>query len=183
MLFLKESWQPEKIEPPDGIGEKLGDQEGPGLAKSDKGGPAYLCIALIVAASNIGQFLRRTTRMLLRISVNGHPESKPEQPRSPRDQERRSPAVVDDDPGHDQRRQNCANVTARIENSGCQRALFLRKPLGHGLDACRKCSRFAESQGGPRERETQDGRASSVSHGCNTPENDRHGISNASSHQ
>src|SRR5258708_31648272 len=130
MLFLKKSRQPEKIEPPDRIGEKLGDQKSPGLSESQEGGPAYFRRGLILPAPNICQLLRRTMRMLLRRSVDGHPQNQPEEAGGSRDQKRRSPAPVNRDPGDNQRRQNRTHVAARIEDSGSQRALFLGKPFG-----------------------------------------------------
>src|ERR1035438_1459175 len=99
MLFLKESWQPEKIEPPDGIGEKLGDQEGPSLPESQESSPGHFrsarFVAVAVAASNVGQLLRRTAGMVIWRSVDHHPEKEPEEAGGARDQERPSPAQVD----------------------------------------------------------------------------------------
>jgi hypothetical protein len=45
---------------------------------------------------------------------------------------------MDRNNGNDEGRESRAEVGARVENSGRERALFFGKPFGDGLDARRK---------------------------------------------
>ena len=61
--------------------------------------------------------------------------------------------------GTHERREQSADVGARVENAGRERALLFWKPFGHGLDRGGKIAGLADAQGKTRESETRSGAA------------------------
>lgn len=59
------------------------------------------------------------------------------------------------DPGHDERRDQSADVGAGVENARGQRALLLREPLGDSLDRCGKVAGFTNTQSKTRQRKAR----------------------------
>ena len=86
------------------------------------------------------------------------------------DQKGRVPAVVDRDPGDDERRQNGAEICAGVEDAGGQRALALREPLGDGLDGGREVAGFAKAEAEARNAELKHRVGQRVAHGGEAPD-------------
>ena len=80
------------------------------------------------------------------------------------------------DPRHDHRREDCADIAARIKQPDCQRAFAAREPFRHGLDGGGKIPRLAQAQRKPRRTETKHAAGQRVRHGRQAPEKYRDGV-------
>src|SRR5271168_2998924 len=69
--------QPEQEEPPDGIGQELADDEGPGLAERDQLQPWDLDLFLDGITLDISQFVSCDRRMLFRLAIVLPPQHRP----------------------------------------------------------------------------------------------------------
>src|SRR5690606_34095966 len=132
--------QPEKIKPPHRIGKELAEEEGPGLTVGQQFKPANLLglprgiLLLIRVAVYVVQFRLSNLLVFTRHFIRCKPEDKPYKSERTRDNESPFPSPYFSDKRHSKGRYYRAEVGAGIENTGCERALPLREPLGRGLD-------------------------------------------------
>src|SRR5882672_10088082 len=76
VLALQETRNPEEIEPPDRIGEKLSDDKRPGLPERKQGKPSDFSGQDLRIAANVIELRLGDTRVLLRFAINPNPECK-----------------------------------------------------------------------------------------------------------
>ena len=86
------------------------------------------------------------------------------------------PAEADRDGGHDQRRDDGADVGAGVEDCGGRSALALGKPQGDRLDGRGEIAAFAEPQRDAREKESADAVDQGVPDGRDAPRGDRNRV-------
>src|SRR6476620_8246754 len=100
MLALKKIWNPEQIKPPNWVGEKFSENEGPGLAmrQQAKPGNVWRCVGGI--APNVCEFGGGAARMFFRRSVYGEPHEHPSDADPPDNEECGTPSPTGSDPRH-----------------------------------------------------------------------------------
>src|SRR5258708_40161945 len=79
MLALEEIGNPEKVEPPDGIGEKFADDEGVGLAVREKRGPFDFADGFGRIGADVIELGWGYARVLVRFAVEEEPEDEPDE--------------------------------------------------------------------------------------------------------
>jgi len=126
VVALEEVGHPEEIQPPDRVGEELADREGPGLPQGKHRRPGQRHDRLGRITVDVRQLRGGHARMLLGPPIAEHPPDHPDEAQQAGDQERPLPAVVDGDPGHDERGDQGTDVRAGVEDPGGERALLLR---------------------------------------------------------
>src|SRR5579863_5608598 len=119
--------QPEQVEPPHRIGEKLAQRESPRLPIAQKPRPWEVRVRG-----------RNRIRRSVRLAVAHGPPGDPSRAECAGNQERSTPAKVQCDPGHKKWRENRSHTGAGVENACSQRSLTRRKPLCRSLDGRRK---------------------------------------------
>src|SRR5947208_15718456 len=124
MFVLQESRHPEKIKPPDRVGEKFSQRERPRLPQLHQPRPFYFSTGFLRIAAAVQQFRFGNPGVVLRRAINQEPDGKPDEPDRPDSDERRSPAPVHDQPPHTQRRNNAAYASSRAENARPERPLL-----------------------------------------------------------
>src|SRR5580658_47204 len=126
---IQEARQPEQVEPPGRIGEKLAQDEGPGKTAAQQ-----------FAQGRLWQFLfrRRGAPRAARCTQEPPPGHYPNQTGRAGYDECGAPAVVQRQIGYSQWRENGADIRAAVEDAGGQRALALREPIGDGADSGRE---------------------------------------------
>ena len=107
--------------------------------------------------------------MLGRVAIAHQPEHDPDEPDRAGDVERGLPAGQRDDQGTDQRRQHCADIAARVEDAGGERAVANREPCGDRLDAGWEIAAFAEAEDDTGEDEPGNGTDHAVRGGRQAP--------------
>src|SRR5215469_11374738 len=93
--------------------------------------------------------------MLPWLPVGSKPEENWKSAEDSSGEERDLPSKTTYDPGDDQRRESCSQVSAGIEDAGCQRAFLLGEPLCYGLDSRRKIAGFSDPEGETRSSKPQ----------------------------
>src|SRR5262249_4922000 len=141
------------VEPPDRIGEEARDHHGPGFAKAEQSAPARTPLERsAVRAAAVGRdvlaLLVGDPRVPLGDGVDQQPQPEPDESEHARDDERRSPAVGDREPGDDRRRQRTANRRAGIQDAHAERAFAHRKPFTDNLGGARPVAGLAETEHG-----------------------------------
>lgn len=126
------------------------------LAVAQQPGPADARDRRWRVLLNPVQFGLRNAFDILRAPIHQQPDWQPDQARQPGDDKRHLPAVTQHHGRDNQRRDDCADIVAGVEQAVGQRALLLRKPFGDGLDRPRKCTGFADAQCKTREHEMAD---------------------------
>src|SRR5260370_23360348 len=176
MLALQIVRNPEKIKPPDRVNHELSRRNRPSLLVRQKLRPFDLPGRRFRVALYVFKFALGAVRMLLRCTVEQQPKNQPGKAESAGQEESPAPAQMDSDPGHNQRRDNCADVRAGVENSRRQCTLFLWEPFRNALDARRENSRFAEPQGRAGNHKATQRICHCMSHGGKAPENHGDGV-------
>ena len=157
VVAIQEVRNPEQVQPPDRIGQELAERERPRLpmlqqrASTARGpaGPADRCgcaparPATRAGAPPATQYESHHTTS----------QKKPSAPVAMNAQYQPQVMVMN---GHDQRRDQRADVRAGVEDAGGERALALREPLGHDLDRRREIAGLAQAERKPRGDESGD---------------------------
>src|ERR1044071_7026553 len=110
--------------------------------------------------------------MFFGTSIERPPGTQPNESDRAGDDERGPPTVPD---RYDRDHEWCnerADIGARVEDSGCESALFFRKPLGDCFDRGRKVSCFTKTEEETRDAKAKDRMSQGVTHRCETPEDD-----------
>src|SRR4029077_18920258 len=115
VLALQESRNPEEIEPPDRIGEKLPDDKRPGLPERKQGKPFDFSRQDLRIAANVIELRLGDTRVLLRFAINQNPECKKNEPQRADTKNRAAPAPTRVDPRNKDRCQHGTYAGAGIK--------------------------------------------------------------------
>src|SRR5258708_33180909 len=121
---MKKARNKKKKNPPEGINHNLPRRNRPSLLVRQKLRPFDLPGRRFRVALYVFKFALGAVRMLLRCTVEQQPKNQPGKAESAGQEESPAPAQMDSDPGHNQRRDNCADVRAGVENSRRQCTLF-----------------------------------------------------------
>jgi hypothetical protein len=171
MFALQETWHPEKIKPPDWVGQKFSGDEGPRLAERNQAGPADFSCGRGRVAADVLQFPLGDSWMFAGLTINQEPKCEPNEAECTDGDEGRSPAPVDHNPGDEECREDRAGVCSSVENAGGQCAFFLGKPLCYRFDTGGKYSGFAEAKRVAGDRETAERVCERGAHRGEAPEN------------
>jgi hypothetical protein len=117
--------------------------------------------------------------MLAGWPVDADPRDEPHGTQHAGEEERCLPAPRDGDDGHCQRRENGADVRARIEDACRERALAPGKPLRNGLDGGGKIPGLTQAEEKARDGETQHAARERMTHRRDAPHADRERIADA----
>src|SRR5580658_8913893 len=153
MFALQEAWHPEKIKPPNRIGQEFSRDEGPCLPKWYEARPADFSCRRRWIATDVLQFRFGNSWMFAGLAINQQPKREPNKTERADGNECRSPTPVHHDPGNEKRRENGARVCSGVENASGQRSFFLWKPFRYSFDTSWKNGGFAKSQSEPGDRE------------------------------
>jgi hypothetical protein len=165
----KKPGQPEKIEPPDGVGEKLAHHEGPGRAAPQQLQIRDARAIRLVVRFDQSEFLRVQPFMPLRLAEEKQPERHPDKAKRTREYKCGSPAETLGQKRNHQRRHERADIRAAVEQARCERPLPPGEPVSDGLDRRRKIRRFADSEREPRHAELNGVTRQRVAHGRYAP--------------
>ena len=127
--------EPDQVEPPDRVREKLRHHVGPSLALPEQTQPRHL--------AGRGDFLVIKLRSLLE---ERNPEEDPNDTEHAGDDERRAPAVINRYQRDNRRRDEGTDISAGIEQGISEGALGTREPLGDSLDCRRKITPLTQAQ-------------------------------------
>src|SRR5207248_4755324 len=98
---------------------------------------------------------RGRARMLARFAIEREPRTEPDEIEQARHDERALPTHRKRERGHEQWRDDGADVRAGVEDPDRERALALRKPLLRGRERGRVGARLAERERDAHEREAE----------------------------
>src|SRR5713101_6575091 len=147
VLSLKVVRNPEEIKPPNGIDHEFSGGKRPGLSVRQKLPPFNFPGIFGRVALDMLSFAAGAVRMVFGLSVEKQPENQPGKSNSASQHECPPPTEMDSNPRDNEGSNNGTDISAGVEDSGGQGALFLGEPFGDALDAGREDSRLAESQG------------------------------------
>src|SRR5512147_984734 len=102
---MKEIRNPEKIEPPNRIGDELPQCKCPCLAMRQESDPRDFRRWIYGITADIFQFIGRAVRVLFRLLINPHPQNKPDKTESTDREKRPPPSPADINKRHQQRSQ------------------------------------------------------------------------------
>src|SRR5580700_4896799 len=118
MLALQKTGNPEKIKPPDRIGEKFADDECPSLAEREQSCPPGLGRRHLGITAYVVEFGFRDARVLLWLAINQQPEHEPNETERSNSNECASPAPPRVQPRHHERCEHGAKARAGIKYTG-----------------------------------------------------------------
>ena len=122
-----------------------------------------------LAGFDVVAFLGRELRMVFRRVVEAEPQRHPHQRQAAGDHERQAPAVEQDGPGHQRRRQHRTERRADVVEAAGESALLRRKPFGDRLHAARLRRAFGETHEAAQPRQDLPVGGDAVKHGDQRP--------------
>src|SRR5579872_5504114 len=131
--------QPEKIEPPYGIGEKFAEYKGPGLPHGQQAAPRYTApdgcrYSFIEIAVDMLELYLAELLFPRRDLIGEPPKAQPDKTQGARYHKTHLPAIGRQDKRYHDGRYHRSDVGAGIKDTRSQRPLFLGEPFRHRLD-------------------------------------------------
>jgi len=170
VLPVQKRGKPEQIEPEHGHGQRVGDGESPGDAKTDHARVRKGRRLGLRFLAHVRQFLPAHVRMVLGVVVASQPDREPEEAERRSCEERRLPAPGMEQGRQDRGREHRAHRGPRVEDAGGESALSRRKPQARGLDAGREVRGFRDSEKEAADHEAPGRGRETVGRGREAPE-------------
>ena len=154
---------PEQEEPPDSVGHKLSDGERPGLLVLEAvletdllpgSVVGRLLVVKFLVLLDVGQLFLAHVLGSLRLVVEEHPESHPDEAQGSDDDERDLPTEVLRENRDGERGEQRSDRSAGIEYGRGESPVFLREIFSRGLDGGRKVAGFSKGQDASGDKET-----------------------------
>ena len=169
--LVEELGEIEEVEPPDGVGEHLGDAEGVKAFMSHQNAVERaplrhrneICLGLGGGSAKL-------------VVGEEHPDNKPTKPHGSGGDKGRMPAVLIGDKGNERRGDEGGGVGSGVEETGSQGALIRGEPFGGGFDRGGEVAGFSDAQHEACDTEPRDGEDEGVAHRGERPDADGEGI-------
>src|SRR5580698_8717610 len=171
--------KPVQVEPPDRVGQEFCQGKGPRLAIDEQFFPWQVYDRLRRVAMDEIKLCAADFWVFRWLAIVGEPPDDPGHAEDAGGKKGGAPAETQRNPGDERRGENGSDISAGVEDAGCEGALALRKPFGSGFDRGWEITCFSETEEESCNAEAECGADERMAHGSQAPEAHNEGVADA----